>query len=236
MLKDERFSSSLRFIGVLILYIPLGVLVPLLLSAVLRGGFKGRRLFRALLYCPSVLGGTLLGLIYMVCLSQIGPVAEAFNLLGIKGLEKVYLLGRSWSAINTLAFLFIIWFRIGFGVIFFLSAMSNINTELFDAADVDGADSFQKFIHVTIPSIVFAIQFFTVLIFIEVFARMYGLLFTTTKGGPGFATTTFEYAVCNLSFTSMQKGYASAYAVALLIACTVIAVIQIQLFRKDKGR
>ncbi|MDR2028202.1 MAG: sugar ABC transporter permease, partial [Treponema sp.] len=138
MIRDERFFSSLRFIGVLILYVPFGVLAPLLLSAVLRSGLRGWQFFRALLYLPSVLGGALLGVVYRVCLSQAGPLNTVLKFFGVQGLEDFYLFGKSWSAVNTLAFLFVIWFRIGFGIIFFLSAMSNINTELFDAADVDG--------------------------------------------------------------------------------------------------
>ena len=131
-----------------------------------------------------------------------------------------------------LAFLFVIWLRLGFGCIYFLSAMSGIDSQMYDAASIDGANWAQKFIHVTIPGISFAIQFFTVLTFIEVFARMYGLIFTLTAGGPGYATYTLEYGVYNISFNAMQKGYASAWAVALFVGCAVIAFAQIHLIKK----
>jgi ABC-type sugar transport system permease subunit len=232
MITDARFISSLKNMGILILYIPFGVLIPLVIAALLRGGIKGWRVFRAILYLPNILGPVLLGILFSVMFSQIGPVTEMLKRLGVPGAESIYLFGKSNSALHTMAFLFVIWMRLGFGCIYFLSAMSNIDATLYDAADVDGANAFQKFIHITIPSIDFSIQFFTVLAFIEVFARMYGLIFTLTGGGPGYATYTLEYAIYTLSFSAMQKGYASSWAVALFFFCGIIALIQIRLIKK----
>jgi ABC-type sugar transport system permease subunit len=218
--------------GILVLYIPLGVIFPLILAAILRKGFPGWGVFRAVFYLPNVLGPVLLGILFSVMFSQIGPITEILKLLKVPNAETLYLFGKSASAINTMAFLFVVWMRLGFGCIYFLSAMSNIDASLYEAADLDGVNAVQKFIHVTVPSIVFSIQFFTVLAFIEVFARMYGLIFTLTGGGPGYATYTLEYAIYNLSFNAMQKGYASAWAVVLFCFCAAIALVQIRLINK----
>ncbi len=153
-------------------------------------------------------------------------------MLGVPNAETLYLFGKSVSAINAMSFLFVIWMRFGFGCIYFLSAMSTIDNAQYEAADLDGANVTQKFFNVTIPNMVFSIQFFTVLAFIEVFARMYGLISTLTRGGPGYATYTLEYAIYNLSFNALQRGYASAWAVMLFACCAVIAFIQIRLIKK----
>jgi ABC-type sugar transport system permease subunit len=232
MFVDSRFLVSLKNLGIMVLYIPLGVFAPLLIASLLRGGLPGWRIFRGILYLPNILGPVLLGILYSVIFSQIGPVTEMLKFLGVPGAESFYLFGKSLSAVNAMAFLFVIWIRLGFGCIYFLSAMSNIDASLYDAADVDGANGPQKFFHVTIPSIVFSIQFCTVLAFIEVFARMYGLIFTLTRGGPGYATYTLEFAIYNLSFRAMQKGFASAWAVVLFFFCAIIALIQIRLIRR----
>jgi ABC-type sugar transport system permease subunit len=234
MFHDERFFSSLKNLGVLILYIPFGVMIPVIIAAAMRDGFKGWRIYRGILYLPNILGPVLLGTLFAVILSQLGPVNEILKQLGFANADKFYLLGKTGSARNVMAFLFVIWMRLGFGCIYFLSAMSNIDPELYDAADVDGANWFQKFIHVTIPGISYALQFFTVLTFIEVFARMYGLIFTLTHGGPGYATYTLEYGIYTISFKGMQKGYASAWSVVLFLSCAVIALIQIHLVKKDE--
>ena len=234
MVKDERFLSSIKNMGILICYIPLGVIFPLILAAVLRKGLAGWKIFRAVFYLPNILGPVLLGILFSIMFSQIGPITEILKLLRVPDAETIYLFGKSASAINTMAFLFVVWMRFGFGCIYFLAAMANIDASLYEAADLDGVNAFQKFFHVTVPNMVFSIQFFTVLAFIEVFARMYGLIFIITRGGPGYATYTLEFAIYNLSFSAMQKGYASAWAVMLFFCCAVIAIIQIRLIKRGK--
>jgi ABC-type sugar transport system permease subunit len=219
---------------VLVLYIPLGVFVPLLIASVLRGGMKGWKIYRALLYLPNILGPVILGTIFAVMLSQVGPITELLTRLGFEHASRFYLLGKSTSAINTLSFLFVVWMRVGFGCIYFLAAMSTIDASLYDAAKIDGTNAWQDFIHITIPGIKFSIQFFTVLAFIEVFARMYGMIFTLTGGGPGYATYTLEFGVYMLSFSAYQKGYASAWAVILFFFCAIIALVQIRLIKKEE--
>ena len=233
MFGDEKFLSSLKNMGILVLYIPLGVFLPLLFSAVMRDGIKGWTVYRGILYLPNILGPILLGTLFTVMLSQVGPLVAFLQKLGWEDANRIHLLGRSRSAIHTMSFLFVVWMRMGFGCIYFLAAMSNIDNSLYDAASIDGTNWWQKFWHVTLPGISFSIQFFTVLAFIEVFARMYGLIFTLTGGGPGYATYTLEYGVYMISFKSLQKGYASAWSVVLFLFCAVIALIQIRLLRKE---
>ena len=234
MIKDERFLDSLKNMGILICYIPLGVLFPLILASVLRKGLVGWGLYRAVFYLPEVLGTVLMGVQFFVLFSQIGPITEILKLLNVPNAEALYLFGKSASAIHTTAFLFVVWMHLGFGIIYFLAAMSNIDVSLYEAADLDGVNTVQKFFHVTVPNMVFPIQFFTVLSFIEVFARMYGLIFTLTRGGPGYATYTLEYAIYTISFSAMQKGYASAWAVTLFCLCGIIALVQIRLIKKGE--
>lgn len=234
LFKDERFYKSLKNLGILILYIPLGVIVPLLIANTLRKGFRGWQVFRVLLYLPNILGPVILGTIFSVILSQIGPITDILIKLGIQNAQEIYILGRSTSAINSLAFIFVVWMRVGFGCIYFLAAMSSIDVSLYDAAKIDGTNAWQDFIHITLPSIRFSIEFFTILAFIEVFARMYGIIFTLTGGGPGYATYTLEYGVYMISFSSYQKGYASAWAVVLFFFCAIIALIQIRLIKRGE--
>lgn len=235
MFQDDRFYSSLKNLFILVLYIPFGVFVPLSLAAILRGGMRGWKVYRGILYLPNILGPVILGTIFSVMLSQVGPITEILTRLGFERANEIYLLGKTGTAIHTLSFLFVIWMRVGFGCIYFLAAMSTIDAVLYDAAKIDGTNKWQDFIHVTIPGVKFSIQFFTVLAFIEVFARMYGIIFTLTGGGPGYATYTLEYGVYMISFGAYQKGYASAWSVVLFFFCAAIALIQIRLIKKGES-
>lgn len=235
MFGDERFYYSLRNIGILVLYIPLGVFLPLILSAIMRDGIKGWKIYRSILYLPNILGPVLLGLLFVTLLSQVGPLIAILDKLGVKDAARIHILGKSASAVNTLGFLFVVWMKLGFGCIYFLAAMSGIDASLYDAAKIDGAGWWKTFRNVTLPSVSFALQFFTVLHFIEIFARMYGIIFTLTGGGPGYATYTLEYGVYTISFEAFQRGYASSWAVVLFVFCAVIALVQIRLIRRNEG-
>jgi ABC-type sugar transport system permease subunit len=232
MFHDDKFWHSIKNLGVLILYIPLGVFIPLLLAAILRDGLKGWKFFRSVIYLPSILGYVILGTLFSIILSQSGPLTELLTMLGVENANQINFLGNSGSAIHIVALLFVVFSKLGFGCIYFLAAMSSIDSGLYDAAGIDGAGWWKKFIHITIPSISFSIQFFLVLLFIEVFARMYSFIYTLTYGGPGFATYTLEFGIYLQGFKAFKMGYASSWAVVLFLFCSIIAALQIYIIKK----
>ncbi len=234
MFQDVKFWHSLKNLGVLALYIPVGVFVPLLIAAILRDGLKGWTFFRSVIYLPTILGYIILGTLFSIILSQTGPLTEFLSFLGVKDANTINLLGQSSSAIHMVAVIFVIFTKMGFGCIYFLAAMSSIDKGMYDAAGIDGANWWQKFFHITVPSISFSVQFFLVLSFIEVFARMYSFIYTLTYGGPGFATYTLEFGIYRQGFQAFKMGYASSWAVVLFLFCSVIAAAQIHVLKKGE--
>lgn len=234
MFQDVKFWHSLRNLLVLVLYIPAGVFIPLLIASVLRDGLKGWTIFRSVIYLPTILGYVILGTLFSIMLSQSGPMVEVLTALGVKDANTINILGKSTSAIHVVALIFVIFSKMGFGCIYFLAAMSGIDRDMYDAAGIDGANWWQKFFHITIPSISFSIQFFVVLSFIEVFARMYSFIYTMTYGGPGFATYTLEFGIYRQGFQAFKMGYASSWAVTLFVFCSLIAAAQIYVIRKGE--
>ena len=231
MFEDQMFGQAMQNTFILVLYIPLGTLVPLIVSAMLREGMRGWAVFKAVLYIPNVLGYVIVGMMFSVILRENGAVNEILRGIGLDGLAIGWL-SSSQSAIHVIGVLNGVWARIGFGCIFFLAAMSSIDSQLYDAAKIDGAGWWRTFFSVTVPSIRFAIEFWIVLQFISVFARMFGFIYTLTGGGPGFATTTLEFGIYIKGFSNFQMGYASAWAMLLFFFCAIIAVAQIYVLRR----
>lgn len=230
MFGDEKFWGSLKNTAVLILYIPLGVILPIIVSAILREGLKGWPFFRAALYLPNILGYVIMGSICNIVFRKIGPLNYILSLLGR---EPTDWLMKSTSALNSLGFVYGVWLRLGFGCIFFLAAMSGIDESLYDAAKIDGAKWWKTFFNVTLPSIKFSVEFWVVLSFIEVLARAFSFIYTFTNGGPGFATYTLEYGIYTNAFVGFKMGYASAWASVLFVFCAIIAYFQVRLMKKD---
>lgn len=226
MLGDEKFWISLKNTGILILFVPLGVLLPLILAAILRMGLRGWSVFRAFIYLPNILGYVIIGLVFSILLRKTGPLNALLSAMGAGAPDW---LNKSDLAIFSVGMVFVVWLKLGFGCIYFLAAMSGIDENLYDAAHIDGAGWWQVFGNVTIPSVRFPIEFFVVLSFTELFARAFPFIYSFTRGGPGFGTFTLEYGIYNAGFVAFNMGYASAWATVLFFFCSLIAVAQVRL-------
>lgn len=233
MLESETFRISLLNTAKLVLYIPVSVALTVLLAAFIREGLKGWVFFRAVLYIPNLLGPVIMGVVLSVVLRNSGPFNELLRGIGLGFLAQDWL-GSASLSIQAIGLLQVVWVRLGFGLIYFLSAMSTIDASLYEAALMDGASWWKRFIHVTIPSVAFNIEFWVVLSFIEVFARMFGFIFSFTRGGPGYSTFTLEYGIYDLAFTNMKMGMASAWATVLFFFCALISLAQLKLM-KERG-
>ncbi|NLY91464.1 MAG: sugar ABC transporter permease [Firmicutes bacterium] len=230
MFRDERFWQSVKNTLILLLFIPLGVFIPLCLAALLRGGLKGWRFFRAVIYLPQVLGYVILGMIFNLFLRSNGPLNSLFEMAGLEAWALDWL-NRPLLALLSLGTVYGVFLRIGFGTIYFLAAMGSVDEQLYEAARVDGAGWWTRFWHITLPSIRFNIEFLVVMSVIENVARAFSFIYTFSRGGPGYSTHTLEYSLYTLGFTNGRIGYASAWSVILFFICAVIAIMQIRLMR-----
>jgi ABC-type sugar transport system permease subunit len=220
--------NTLRFTVMAIpatLVIALGV--ALLLARVKRGG----SVYRFLIYFPALVPGVVAGLIWIFLTSVDFGL---FNtLLRAVGLEPVVWLGPK-SALSVLAALDV-WRSVGFWAIFFLAAIIGLPGELYQAAELDGANGWQRFLRLTLPLLR------RVILFAVVVATIFGLqVFDTalilTEGGPGTATLTVVYRIWTYIFGSTDKvGYGAAMSVVLLIAILILTVVQLRLLRGRRG-
>jgi len=231
LMSDPVFHQALKNTGTLIVYIPFGVFLPLILAAILREGLPGGRLFRSIFFIPNVLGPVIIALVFRIILNDVGPLNTALRAVGLGELALRWLTDPN-VAIHSVGLISAVWLPTGFGVIYFMAAMSAIDDNLYDAARIDGAGWWRRFLNVTIPSIRFAIEFRFVIGFVNVFARLFGFVFALTAGGPGYATVTLEFGIYRAGFGEPQRGYAAAWAIVLLLFCSVIAFAQIAILRR----
>ncbi len=229
MLGDRAFWTSMSNTAILVCYIPVSVVVTVFVAALLREGLKGWQVYRAILYIPNLLGLVIIGVVFSIYLRDDGPLNLALRWVGGPTLRFLI---SPWLAINSIAVIKVIWVHLGFGLIYFLAAMNGIDQRVYEAAIIDGAGFFQTLRSVTVPSIRFAIEFWVVFNFIEVFARMFSLIYTLTQGGPGYATFTLEYGIFVQGFAKFRVGYSSAWSMVLFLFCAAISVVQIRLMRR----
>lgn len=222
LLGDRAFLAAIWHALVLIVfYSLLPLAVGLVLAAVLRRGqVRGLGIYRALIFLPQVIALVVVA----VAWRQIyAPGGSLNSLLGIFGVSSdIGWLGSAdfaLSAVGIIGF----WLETGLVMLLLLAGMMRIPGELYEAARLDGAGPVREFLAVTLPSIRGEIATALVLTIIAAL-KTFDLVYMTTRGGPGTATTVPAFEVFNRAFNHKQIGSAAAVAVVLTVLVFVINV------------
>jgi len=192
-------------------------------------------MFRTVFFLPQVISGFFIGTIFLWIFTSESGYLNIF--LKSIGLEQFALswLGNPKIAIFT--FLFVAFWRgFGFYVIFYLAAMQSIPMELYEAAELDGANTFKKALHITFPSVIYT--HFSLLIIGTIAAlKVFDVVWALTGGGPVHSTeflTTYLYN--KIFFEGVSAGYGSAIAIVLLILAISITIVYLYFYNKTKGK
>jgi ABC-type sugar transport system permease subunit len=221
-------GNTLRFA---VMSVPITLVIALAVAMLLARVGRAGTVYRFLIYFPALVPGVVAGLIW-IFLTNVD--FGLFNtLLRSVGLTSVTWLGPK-SALQVIAALDV-WRSFGFWAIFFLAAIIGLPGELYQAAELDGASAWQRFLKLTLPLLR------RIILFGVVVATIYGLqVFDTalilTGGGPGTATLTIVYRIWTYIFGSAGKvGYGAAISVVLLLAILILTLIQLRLLRGQRG-
>ncbi|CAM5636916.1 hypothetical protein MAUB1S_10933 [Mycolicibacterium aubagnense] len=199
------------------------------LALLLDKPFAGRRVVQALVFLPWAVPSFLSGLTWAWLFNPIiGPLPHWLYALGLKA-EPTNILSdpatAMWGPIIAN-----VWFGVPFFAITLLAALKSIPSELHEAAAIDGATPWQRFVKVTLPFLAPTIAITVMLrtIWIATFAD---LIFVMTEGGPAGSTATMPVYIYVSAFKSLDKGYASAIAVLLLVLLILYAIVLIGIRR-----
>jgi ABC-type sugar transport systems, permease components len=209
-------------------------IVALYFAVILNGKLKGRNLFRLLLFLPYILNGVAVAYLFgYVYDTTNGSLNYVLGQLGFGKLAETSWLGTSSIVNYTLASVGF-WRFMGFNMVIYLAALQSIPNDLYEAASIDGANGWHKFIYITLPNIYKIIElnlFLTVTGALEVF----DLPFVLTKGGPAGASETFVMKIIETAFQFNNYGLASAMSVVLLIFVIVVLSIQRYLLNRKES-
>jgi ABC-type sugar transport system permease subunit len=212
--EDPNFLPAIKHNLILLGAVPVLVVVALLLAILSFRRSRSSNVYRSALFLPYVLSIPVVGVIFGIIYSLLGPLNGALGAVGLGGLKQDWLGNPSIALGSVIAV--IIWKEFGFGLVLFSARMGTIDQELYDAARVDGARWWSQHRHVTIPALSQVIQFFITVEIITMLSAVFGYVYTMTRGGPGGATTVMEFQIWEQGFASGNFGLASATAVILL--------------------
>jgi ABC-type sugar transport system permease subunit len=213
---------------IFVLAVPGILLISLVVTVLLFEEIPGWRFFRSVFYLPTILSAAVVGTLMRVMFQAQGAANE---LLGRAGLERLQhdWLGAVPTAFGVLIFAFY-WQTLGQGVLIFLAGLAAIPGDLLEAARLDGASWWNRLTRIIVPLLVPTIAYFVLTNVIWIFVGLFALVYTVTKGGPGYATTPFDLMIYRKAFESGDMGYASALSVLLFLIVLAISAFQLRMF------
>ena len=233
LFADARLLTSLRFTIIVVIAVTIvSNVVGLGFAMLLNRPSVGYRLMRTLIFIPQFLSGVIVAFIWRSILTQNGLLNSFLRNIGLAD-QPI-----SWIGTPDLALLSVCvvvsWATIAFATVVYVAALQSVPVELYDAARIDGATALGRFRFVTLPMIAPGMTISIVLCLIITF-KLYDVIAVLTGGGPANATQTTAFYLITVAFTTNRFGYASAIAIFLLIATTVIAYSLTGLLRRREA-
>jgi raffinose/stachyose/melibiose transport system permease protein len=221
--RDPRMGAAFGHVVVLIFMfglIPLGL--GLISAALLsRAKIRGEGIYRWFLFLPQVLTSVVVAIIWKRIYAPDGPLNSVLRAVGLGSLTRNWLGDFTW-ALPSLGMIGV-WGGFGFTMVLFLAGILAIPDELYEAARLDGSTRWQEFWLITLPSLRGQMAIALTLT-ITGALRTFDMVYITTQGGPGTATTTPALLLYQLAFVNPDVGKASATGVVLALLCLAIAV------------
>ncbi|WP_432253858.1 carbohydrate ABC transporter permease [Streptomyces sp. HNM1019] len=224
-------APFLHALLLLIFYAALPVAIGLLLAAVMsRARVRGMTFFRTVLFLPQVLALIVVGVAWRSILAPDGLLNDTLRAIGLGGLARPWLGDYTWAlpAVGVVG----TWVGTGLCMVLFLAGAQRIPRELYEAARIDGAGPLREFRTVTLPGLRPQIAVALTLTIVAGL-RNFDLIYITTSGGPGNATSVPAYEVYHRAFETNQVGSAAAVGVALTV---LIFVLTVTVSRLVEGR
>jgi len=218
---DYRFWLSLRVtLTFAIFAIPLGLVFGLLLALLLNAKVPGIAIWRTLYYTPSVVSGVAVAILWLYLFNpQYGVINWLLSLVKVQG--PGWLTSPDWALP---ALIIMSLWGVGGGMIIYLAGLQGIPTTLYEAAEVDGANSIQKFFNITLPLIT-PVLFYNLVIGIIGTFQYFTNAYVMTSGGPVERTLFYNLYLYNNAFSYQEMGYASAMAWFLFFLVLVLTML-----------
>ena len=200
----------------------------LLLAVILDAGIRAKKIYRAVFFIPCLISALVVGFVWMKMFSNVLP---ALN--DILGTEFNFLLFGQKETVLAGLLIANNWQWIGYWMLIYLAGLQSVPADLYEAAKVDGAGAIKRFFKITIPMLAPAITICVVGITTGSL-KVYDLLVSSTRGGPGRAYTSVIYQTYTTAINGRQYGYGSAMSVTLVVVLLLVALIQVKGLKKKE--
>lgn len=229
--QDGSFYTSIRnTLSFFVLTVPVLVVASLLLAMLLNQKLAGRRVMRTISIIPYVLIPSIVGIMWNWMFdNNFGLLNYYIKKLG--GSPVFWLTDERFALIAVS--IVVVWTYIGYDMILFLAGLQGIPKETYEAAEVDGASTFQVFWHITLPLLKPVTMMVSTLTLVNV-VQLFDQIYVMTNGGPGTSTLTMVQYMYTSAFTNYELGYGSAIEVVILVLLMVLITVQNRIGNRER--
>ncbi len=216
------FRNTIVYVVVIV---PVITVISLLLAVLGNQVHRGRSVFRTIFFIPTITPVVVTSMLWVWLYDPTGGINKMLDLIGIKGPNWLFNPTTALPAVMIMT----VWGAVGYYMIIFLAGLAEIPQTYYEAAKVDGANTWHTFWHITIPllrnSLIFVVITLTIAAF-QVFTQVYIM----TKGGPVNSTQTVQLVVYRYAFANFEMGYAAAISWLLFGLIFFFSALQLKLF------
>ena len=224
LLKDKFFFIALKntfiiLIGITITILPLSFIVALLLEK----PFRGSGVVQSMIFAPNVIAPILVGLIWLFILDpKMGMINAILRSIGLSDYQQQWIGGKTLTPYSV-AFVYL-WQVLGFYTTINMAGLRSIPADIYEAAEIDGANYFQRIRKITIPMMKNTIVINTILIITGGF-KIFETVKQLTNGGPNHMSDVLVTYMYDTTFTSSRYGYGMAVATVSFVLCLIFSII-----------
>jgi multiple sugar transport system permease protein len=223
--RDRLFGKSLyNTLYYTLFSVPLGLMAAFMLALLLNVKLPGMNIYRTVFYLPAVTSGVAVSLLWIWLFNpQFGLINHLLRSIGLPG--PGWLVDESWSKP---AFILMSIWGVGGTAVIFLAGLQGVPRSLYEAAEIDGANTWQRFRHVTVPMMT-PVIFFNMIVGIIGSFQVFTSAYVMTQGGPRESTLFYVLYLFRQGFKLLRMGYAASMAWILFIIIIILTLIQLRL-------
>ena len=228
--RDPFFWAALKnTILYMIVVVPVLVIAPIFLAALVNKHIPGIAVIRAAIYLPVITSLVISGLIWKWVYEEQGILNYVLLATGVTDNPVAFLTDPANALLSVMAVT--IWSGMGYYMVIYLAGLQAIPRHLYEVADVEGVSAWQQMLHITIPLLRPSIAVVTVMSSIAAM-KVFEEVYVMTQGGPMDSTKTLVYYIYESAFTEFEMGYASAIGVVLFLLTLVFSLINLRFLRE----
>ncbi|HXH33784.1 MAG TPA: sugar ABC transporter permease [Plantibacter sp.] len=232
LLRDESFWIALGNTAYYAAgHIPLTILASLGLALLLNRKLRGLGFFRTAMFFPYITSLVAVAVVWnMLFNPTAGPINQFLELIGVAD-PPGWTTSSAWAMPAVI--ITSVWRDMGYYMVLYLAGLQAIPQEYYEAAEVDGANAWQRFWNITLPSLRPTTFFVLIMVTIASF-KVFDLIVVMTGGGPGRSTLVLSQLIYREGITENRFGYSSAISLVLFIIVLTFTVVQFKLQQRKE--